>query len=120
MDSAMVMLVTAMLIGLIPAAIASSKGRSFLLWWLYGSLIFIVAIIHALIMKPVESEVGGRNCPFCAERIKAEAIICKHCGRESEPQASKALPPTSDAGSFLVVVFVVVVIIILSTFTFLR
>ncbi len=22
------------------------------------------------------------NCPFCAEEIKAEAVVCKHCGRD--------------------------------------
>ncbi len=30
-------LIIVVLIGLIPAAIARSKGRSFGLWWLYGS-----------------------------------------------------------------------------------
>jgi len=22
------------------------------------------------------------NCPFCAEEIKPEAVVCKHCGRD--------------------------------------
>jgi hypothetical protein len=39
-------LMVVVLIGLIPAAVASKKGRSFVLWWLYGSAIFIVALPH--------------------------------------------------------------------------
>jgi hypothetical protein len=35
-------------IGLIPAAIARHKGRNFFLWWLYGTVIWIVALPHAL------------------------------------------------------------------------
>ena len=33
-------------LGCIPASIAKNKGYSFGLWWLYGWLLFIVAIIH--------------------------------------------------------------------------
>ena len=35
----------------IPAIIAKNKGYSFGLWWLYGWLLFIVAIIHVC-LKP--------------------------------------------------------------------
>ena len=34
----------AICIGLIPAAIAQSKGKSFIAWWLYGAALFIVAL----------------------------------------------------------------------------
>ena len=44
-------LVVAAGLGFIPASIASKKGRSFGLWWLYGFLLFIVALIHSLVMK---------------------------------------------------------------------
>jgi hypothetical protein len=44
-------LVLAALIGLIPAAIAKKKGYSFVGWWCYGLLIWIVAIPHALLLK---------------------------------------------------------------------
>jgi hypothetical protein len=43
--------IIALLVGLIPAFIAQGKGRSFVLWWIYGALIFIVALPHSLIMK---------------------------------------------------------------------
>lgn len=32
-----------------------------------------------------------RKCPYCAETIKREAKVCKHCGRESTENAA-ALP----------------------------
>jgi len=43
----------AALIGLLPAAIASQKGRSFLGWWCYGALLFIVALPHSLLIRKV-------------------------------------------------------------------
>jgi predicted amidophosphoribosyltransferase len=24
-------------------------------------------------------------CPYCAERIKKDAVVCRHCGRELPP-----------------------------------
>lgn len=33
-------------LGLIPANLAQKKGYSFGLWWFYGWMLFIVAIIH--------------------------------------------------------------------------
>lgn len=85
----MEILILAVLIGLIPAAIAQGKGRSFILWWIYGAAIFIVALPHALIMRPddraIESKQlnsGMKKCPSCAEVIKQDAKVCKHCGRD--------------------------------------
>ena len=39
-------LIVAAILGLIPAIMAQKKGYSFGLWWAYGGLLFLVAIIH--------------------------------------------------------------------------
>lgn len=82
----MEVLLFAVLLGLIPATIAKNKGKSFALWWVYGGALFIVALPHALIMKRDDAAVaeqnGERKCPHCAEFIKPDAKVCKHCGRD--------------------------------------
>lgn len=45
MESIITLAVAAVL-GFIPANIAKNKGHSFGLWWFYGWMLFIVAIIH--------------------------------------------------------------------------
>lgn len=86
----MEIVIIAILIGLIPAVIAKDKGKSFGLWWFYGAALFIVALPHALLMKPDSDAIerrqlaqGMKKCPDCAELIKADARVCKHCGRVS-------------------------------------
>lgn len=85
----MEILIIAVLIGLIPAAIARGKGKSFGLWWFYGAAIFIVALPHAIFMRADERALeskqlssGMKKCPSCAELIKQDARVCKHCQRD--------------------------------------
>lgn len=70
----------------IPAKIASGKGRSFGKWWLYGFCLFAIALIHAITLKENDSHrlLSGdyKKCPFCAEVIKKEAAVCRYCGRD--------------------------------------
>ena len=49
-------LVPATLIGLVPAFIAKSKGRNFILWWIYGIGLFIIAIIHVFVIKSTNQQ----------------------------------------------------------------
>jgi hypothetical protein len=77
-------------LGLIPAFIAQHKGANFGQWWVYGALLFPIALIHELVRKPnarlVEAQRlqsgEGTRCPFCAETIKAEVRVCRYCGRD--------------------------------------
>jgi hypothetical protein len=100
-------LILVILIGLIPAAIAKSKGRSFAVWWFYGSALFIVALPHALIMRPSldgierrQAASGLRKCPFCAEMIKPEAVVCRFCNRDlPKPDPVVIAPQTTDTAN---------------------
>lgn len=74
------------LIGLIPAVIARNKGRSFIKWWVYGALLFIIALPHALLLKQDQMAIekrliseGMKKCPHCAEMIKGDAMVCRFC-----------------------------------------
>ncbi len=86
-----------LILAFIPATVASHKGRSFALWWLYGYVVFPIATIHAVLAD--DSALRWR-CPVCSELILRQATLCRYCGTEVEPEERRpfvheALEPTA-------------------------
>ena len=76
MESAyyIISLCIAALLGFIPAKIASDKGYSFVLWWFFGFMLFIVAII-AVVILPDKNVQEQNNAPSQYARSSADELM---------------------------------------------
>jgi hypothetical protein len=81
----------------VAASVARSKGRSGVGYFVLSCLLsFLVAIIVLAIvpsLKTTSAPVTEAQCPFCREDVKADAVVCKHCGRDIEPIVLETVKP---------------------------
>lgn len=66
------------------AIVAKNKGRNPVGWFFIGFIFSLLGLILAYLVPAV----GGadyKKCPHCAEIIKAEANVCRFCGRDIRP-----------------------------------
>lgn len=81
-------------LSLIAAVIAANKGRSAIGFFFLAILLSpLVGILAAFIVQPNTARIEdeklaageARRCHHCAEIVRSEACVCKHCGRGLVP-----------------------------------
>jgi len=75
--------------GIVGGLIAESKGNSSFWGFILGVLLGPIGLLISLFTSENEEMKEKRKgntlkCPYCANYIKKEATVCKHCGRKLE------------------------------------
>ena len=85
----------AVLFGLVTAIVGKSKGGSFLLWFVIGTVLPGFGLAAAILTRNEQSE-PERQCPECGNTVKLYVQICPRCGAELYlPDPSEVrMPPT--------------------------
>jgi hypothetical protein len=105
-------------LAIVVGVIAGSRGRNGFGWFLLAVVISpLLAGILAIALPSPQTQReqlhkwNSRKCPFCAELVKNEAIVCKHCGRDlpelPSPIIVKAAASRSHPLGVAIIVFII-------------
>ncbi len=76
----------------LPAWVRHPSPRGLVITWIVAPFTVVLYPVAAYMSWRFYAEwrANARTCPRCAERIKSEALVCRHCGHEFEPVVSPA------------------------------
>lgn len=86
----------ALLGGLIGFVAAQKRGIHPAAGILGGIFLGPLAFLMFFLTGVASKDDWGTKCRFCKESIKADAVICKHCGKRTDerpPLRSREVPP---------------------------
>lgn len=67
---------------LIGISAAQRRGFNVAAGALGGALLGPLAFLLYFVSGITRADVGRKKCPYCAEWVKGEAVVCRHCGRD--------------------------------------
>jgi ribosomal protein S27AE len=77
----MAYLVIAFTFGLATGIIGRSKGSSFWLWMLIGTMLPLLGLIAVIFYRSDKDE-PERQCPTCGNAVKLYVQVCPRCGAD--------------------------------------